>query len=74
MVIKDKRANMADGAGLLALRLFWCFITWHKAKVCLPLIKEPHTIALLLHMVIQPCYHPPVSQISWNHSAEKSED
>lgn len=36
MVMKDKRADMADDAGLLVLRLFWCFIACHKAKVCLP--------------------------------------
>lgn len=34
MVRRDNRADVADNAVLLVLRLCWCFTPWHRAKVC----------------------------------------
>lgn len=43
MVRRDNRSDVADNAVLLALRLCWCSIPWHKVKVCpAPNEEAPH--------------------------------
>lgn len=50
MVRRDNRSDVADNAVLLALRLCWCFIPWHKVKVCpAPDEEAPHGHAATVH-------------------------